>query len=244
MTTKKPAKKQTVTDDREQDIVGQLEQAFVAGLGALSDAQKVGNKAFEKLVEQGQKFRKETEDKTEELIDNVQDAIRDMSGDAQSRASGLLSHMRDTPQLQRLQTVFDDRVSEALERIGVASRQSLDEVNSKLDRVLANLEEVEAPKARKTAKKTQTRKKTAKKKVARKKVAKKKVTKKPAAKKAKKKVAKKTAVRKSTAKKRAKKVAAKKTATKKTAAKKSTAATKKTARKVAKKTSKKTGKSS
>ena len=239
MTTKKPAKKQTVTDDREQDIVGQLEQAFVAGLGALSDAQKVGNKAFEKLVEQGQKFRKETEDKTEELIDNVQDAIRDMSGDAQSRASGLLSHMRDTPQLQRLQTVFDDRVSEALERIGVASRQSLDEVNSKLDRVLANLEEVEAPKARKTAKKTQTRKKTAKKKVARKKVAKK-----PAAKKAKKKVAKKTAVRKSTAKKRAKKVAAKKTATKKTAAKKSTAATKKTARKVAKKTSKKTGKSS
>jgi poly(hydroxyalkanoate) granule-associated protein len=242
MTTKKPAKKQTVTDDREQDIVGQLEQAFVAGLGALSDAQKVGNKAFEKLVEQGQKFRKETEDKTEELIDNVQDAIRDMSGDAQSRASGLLSHMRDTPQLQRLQTVFDDRVSEALERIGVASRQSLDEVNSKLDRVLANLEEVEAPKARKTAKKTQTRKKTAKKKVARKKVAKKKVAKrkvakKPAAKKAKKKVAKKTPTRKSTAKKRTKKVAAKKTAAKKTAAKK-------TARKVAKKTSKKAGKSS
>ena len=237
MTTKKPAKKQTVTDDREQDIVGQLEQAFVAGLGALSDAQKVGNKAFEKLVEQGQKFRKETEDKTEELIDNVQDAIRDMSGDAQSRASGLLSHMRDTPQLQRLQTVFDDRVSEALERIGVASRQSLDEVNSKLDRVLANLEEVEAPKARKTAKKTQTRKKTAKKKVARKKVAKKKVAKKPAAKKAKKKVAKKTPTRKSTAKKRTKKVAAKKTASKKTASKK-------TARKVAKKTSKKAGKSS
>ena len=242
MTTKKPAKKQTVTDDREQDIVGQLEQAFVAGLGALSDAQKVGNKAFEKLVEQGQKFRKETEDKTEELIDNVQDAIRDMSGDAQSRASGLLSHMRDTPQLQRLQTVFDDRVSEALERIGVASRQSLDEVNSKLDRVLANLEEVEAPKARKTAKKTQTRKKTAKKKVARKKVAKKKVTKKPAAKKAKKKVAKKTPTRKSTAKKRTKKVAAKKTTAKKTASKKT--ASKKTARKVAKKTSKKTGKSS
>jgi poly(hydroxyalkanoate) granule-associated protein len=237
MTTKKPAKKQTVTDDREQDIVGQLEQAFVAGLGALSDAQKVGNKAFEKLVEQGQKFRKETEDKTEELIDNVQDAIRDMSGDAQSRASGLLSHMRDTPQLQRLQTVFDDRVSEALERIGVASRQSLDEVNSKLDRVLANLEEVEAPKARKTAKKTQTRKKTAKKKVARKKVAKKKVAKKPAAKKAKKKVAKKTAARKSTTKKRTKKVAAKKTASKKTAAKK-------TARKVAKKTNKKAGKPS
>ena len=91
------------------------------------------------------KFRHEAEDKTEEVIDNVQDAIRDMTDDAQSRASGLLSHMRETPQLQRLQTVFDHRVAEALERIGVASKQSLDELNDKLDRVLATLEAGEAP---------------------------------------------------------------------------------------------------
>ena len=52
MATKKTTKKQTVSSDRGQDIVSQLEQAFVAGLGALSDAQEAGNKAFDKLVEQ------------------------------------------------------------------------------------------------------------------------------------------------------------------------------------------------
>ncbi len=208
MAKKKTAKKQTVSDDRGQDIVGQLEQAFVAGLGALSDAQKAGNKAFEKLVEQGQKFRRETEDKTEEVIDSVQDAIRDMTDDAQTRASGLLSHMRETQQLQRLQTVFDDRVADALERIGVASKQSLDELNDKLDRVLATLEDSEAP--AKAAKKT--RKKAAKKKTAKKTAAKRKVAKKAAARKA---PAKKAASKKAAKRKVAKKASAKSASTKK-----------------------------
>ena len=207
MAKKKTAKKQAVSSDRSQDIVGQLEQAFVAGLGALSDAQKAGNKAFEKLVEQGQKFRHEAEDKTEEVIDSVQDAIRDMTDDAQSRASGLLTHMRDTPQLQRLQTVFDDRVAEALERIGVASKQSLDELNDKLDRVLATLEGGKAP--AKAAKKP--RKKATRKKAAKKPAAKRKVTKKAAAKKA--------PARKATAKKAASKKTAKRKVAKKTTAK-------------------------
>jgi poly(hydroxyalkanoate) granule-associated protein len=212
MAKKKTAKKQAVSTDRSQDIVGQLEQAFVAGLGALSDAQKAGNKAFEKLVEQGQKFRHEAEDKTEEVIDSVQDAIRDMTDDAQSRASGLLTHMRETPQLQRLQTVFDDRVAEALERIGVASKQSLDELNDKLDRVLATLEGGKAP--AKAAKKP--RKKATRKKAAKKPAAKRKVTKKAVAKKA---VAKKAPARKATAKKAASKKTAKRKVAKKTTAK-------------------------
>ena len=213
MATKKTAKKQAVSSDRSQDIVGQLEQAFVAGLGALSDAQKAGNKAFEKLVEQGQKFRHEAEDKTEEVIDSVQDAIRDMTGDAQSRASGLLSHMREPPQLQRLQTVFDDRVAEALERIGVASKQSLDEVNDKLDRVLATLEGSKAPAgaARKSRKKTATKKKVAKKSAAKRKTAKKTAAKKTPAKKT---AARKTAAKKTASKKPARRKAAKKTTAK------------------------------
>lgn len=212
MATKKTAKKQTVSSDRSQDIVGQLEQAFVAGLGALSDAQKAGNKAFEKLVEQGQKFRHDAEDKTEEVIDSVQDAIRDMTGDAQSRASGLLSHMRETPQLQRLQTVFDDRVAEALERIGVASKQSLDELNDKLDRVLTTLEGGKAP-----AKGARKPRKKAAKKVAKKSATKRKTAKKAAAKKrpARKTAAKKAASRKPARRKPAKKTTAKSASTKK-----------------------------
>ena len=137
-----------------------------------------------------------------------------MTDDAQSRASGLLTHMRETPQLQRLQTVFDDRVAEALERIGVASKQSLDELNDKLDRVLATLEGGKAP--AKAAKKP--RKKATRKKAANKPAAKRKVTKKAVAKKA---PARKATAKKAASKKTAKRKVAKKTTAKSARAKKS-----------------------
>ena len=121
---------------RTNEVAEQLEHAFLAGLGALSNTQKAGSKAFEKLVEQGQSFRKQTTNKTESLIDDVQDAIRGMADDAQSKASGLLDQMRETPQMEKFQSVFDARVASALDRIGVASKKDLNKLNSKLNKVL------------------------------------------------------------------------------------------------------------
>ena len=181
MASKKTASKQDLRDDDGLEIVGQLEQAFLAGLGALSNAQKVGGKAFDTLVEQGMSFRKQTTDRTETLIDNVQDAIRDMSDEAQTRATGLLSQMRETPQMSKLQGVFDERVAEALDRLGVASKQQIDEMNAKLDSVLRSLDGDKPAAKKKTARKKPAAKKAAKKST--KKVAKKASSKKKAAKK-------------------------------------------------------------
>ena len=183
MTNKKSTSKHDVRVDRGKEVAGQLEQAFLAGLGALSNAQKMGEKAFDNLVEQGQNFRKGATDRTEALIGNVQGAIREMTGDAQERAEGLLSHMRETPQLTKLQSVFDERVADALDRIGVASKQSVDELNAKLDQVLSALEGKKAPAKKAAAKKAPkkaAKKKTAKKKVAKKKAASKKASSKKA----------------------------------------------------------------
>ena len=189
MTTKKTSKTPT-----PKDVAGQLEQAFLAGLGALAKSQEAGGEAFKNLIKQGQSFRKEATAKTESLIGDVQDAIREMSSDAQSKATGLLDQMRETPQLEKMQDVFDARVAQALERIGVASKHSIDDLNDKLDRVLASME----------------KEKQAKKKVARKKPAKK-VAKKAAKKaSAKKTPVKKAASRKKPAKRVAKKVSKKK----------------------------------
>ena len=180
MTKREEASKQKHSDSLTSDITNQLEQAFLAGLGALSNAEKMGSSAFDKLVKQGTTFRKETSDKTEALIDDVQDSIRGMAGDAQSRATGLLDHLRETPQLEKLQGVFDARVAGALDRIGVASRQSIDDLNSKLDRVLKAIEKDKRTE-KKTAKKRPAKKKVAKKRPAKKTITKKKTTrKKPA----------------------------------------------------------------
>ena len=204
-TTRKTTTKRRTSKPSSQDVGSQLEQAFLAGLGALSNAKDAGNKAFDSLVDQGISFRKKTTKKTEALIDNVQDAIRDMTDDAQSRATGLMGQMRETPQLAKLQSVFDARVADALDRIGVASKHDIDDINKKLDTVLKTLS------AKKKAKKASAKAKASGKKTSKKKTSKKKVAKKSASKK-------KTSSKKVSSKKAAKKPAARKSAAKKPAA--------------------------
>jgi poly(hydroxyalkanoate) granule-associated protein len=148
----------TDSGGRTAEIADQLEHAFLAGLGALSNTQKAGSQAFEKLVKQGESFRKDTTDKTESLIDDVQDAIRGMADEAQSKATGLLDQMRETPQLDKLQNVFDARVDSALGRLGVASKHDLDKLNAKLDRLLKSVEKPKAAKKQAAAKKAPAKK--------------------------------------------------------------------------------------
>lgn len=199
MAKRKTQSKQKDSNSRADEIADQLEQAFLAGLGALGNAQKAGGKAFDTLVEQGKTFRKQTTHKSEALIDDVQGAIRGMASDAQSKASGLLDQMRDTPQLDKIQGVFDSRVADALGRIGVASKQDVAALNAKLDRLIklyANKKSA-AKKSRRTSARKKTTRTPARKTTARKVVAKASTRKAPA-KRTKKKVAKKAAKKRAT----------------------------------------------
>ena len=165
MVKQKRKSKQNDSGKGSADISGQLEHVFLAGLGALSNTRKAGQKTFESLVKQGESFRKDATDKTETLIDDVQDAIRGMAGDAQSKATGLIDQMRETPQMDKLQSVFDARIDKALGRLGVASKQDLDKLDAKLDRVLKTVAAKKSAKkavAKKSAKKTVTKKASAK----------------------------------------------------------------------------------
>jgi poly(hydroxyalkanoate) granule-associated protein len=189
MAAKKRTKKQKMNVKKGGEITEQLEQAFLAGIGALSNAQKKGEKTFDSLVKQGEAFRKKTTKKTESLIDDVQEAIRDMSGDAQSKATGLLDQMRDKSNLRKLQGAFDSRVADAMDRLNVPSKNDIDKINVKLNKILRAVDEKPkapakkraAPARRKTAKKV-TRK-TAKKAPARKAPAKRRTAKKSVSKK-------------------------------------------------------------
>lgn len=63
------AKKKVKTTQKvsEKKVAEQFEDAFLAGLGALSNAQKAGAKTFDSLVKQGEAFRKKTTKRTESL---------------------------------------------------------------------------------------------------------------------------------------------------------------------------------
>ncbi len=168
MAAEKSTRKQKDSEKRVNEIAEQLEHAFMAGLGALSDAQKKGAKTFDSLVKEGEKFRKKTTSKTETLIDDVQDAIRDMADDAQSKATGLLDQVRDKSRLDKLTTAFDSRVADAMDRLNVPSKNDIDAINKKLNKIIRLLNEGSKP----AAKKATTRKRTTKKPAAKKKAAK------------------------------------------------------------------------
>lgn len=136
-------------DTKVGEIAEQLEHVFLAGLGALSNAQQAGVKTFDALVKQGEDFRDETSKKTESLIDDVQDAIRGMTSDAQSKATGLLDQVRDASNLDKLHDVFDSRVQGALDRLNVPSKKDIDDINKKLNKILRQLDGQEKTTSRK-----------------------------------------------------------------------------------------------
>lgn len=164
MAKKKVKTKQKVS---EKKVAEQFEDAFLAGLGALSNAQKAGAKTFDSLVKQGEAFRKKTTKRTESLIDDVQAAIREMNEDAQSKATGLLDQVRDKSNLKKLNRAFDSRVAGAMDRLHVPSKNDVDAINKKLNKILKLLETKPkaAPKAKarpKAKPKAKARKKVAK----------------------------------------------------------------------------------
>ncbi len=170
MVAKKRNTKQKDSDKMVDELREQLEDAFLAGLGAFSNAQKAGEKTFNSLVKEGEKFRKKTTKRTEALIDDVQEAIREMSDGAQERASGLLDELRDRSRLDRLNDVFDKRVAGAMDRLKMPTKKDIDAINRKLNKILHLLEEEKpaaapkpAAKKKAPAKKTATRKVSSKK---------------------------------------------------------------------------------
>ena len=167
MASKKSTRKQADSDTRLNDIADQLESAFMAGLGALSGAQKKGAKTFDTLIKEGEKFRKKATSRTESLIDDVQGTIREMATGAQSTATGLLDQVRDKSGLDKLHSAFDTRVADAMDRLNVPSKNDIDAINRKLNKIIRLLDEQGKPAAKKTTRKRAAKKTAAKKKVAR-----------------------------------------------------------------------------
>ena len=147
------------TKERVSEFTQQLDNVFLAGLGAMANAQKFGEETFDTLVKDGKKYRKEVSKKTDSLIDDIQGSIREMSDDAQEQAEGLLDKVRGGSNLGKLQSAFDKRVADTMDRLNVPSKNDISKINKKLNKILRVLES--EGKAAPAKKKTATRRKTA-----------------------------------------------------------------------------------
>ena len=105
-------------------VMDSAQQIWLAGLGAFAKAQEEGGKLFEALVKEGAaldaKTRKFTEAKVNEARGNVESTL----GQVRERSQETWD---------KLEKVFEDRVSRALGRLGVPGRDEMRSLASKVD---------------------------------------------------------------------------------------------------------------
>ena len=121
------------------------QQIWLAGLGAFAKAQEEGGKVFEALVKEGTSIQRKTQAAAEERISEATNRMATMATDISSRASG---------QWDKLENIFEDRVSKALNKLGVPSSKDIDVLVARIDELNRNVAKLSAktgPTSRKSA---------------------------------------------------------------------------------------------
>ncbi len=124
---------QAATDSRASrrksalDFRKYTQQIWLAGLGAFSRAEEEGTRLFDSLVKVGE----ELESKTTDLADSTVEAVEEVREKVTERVS-------DTK--GRVERVLDDRVSQTVSRIGLASHREVAELTSMIARLTQQVE--------------------------------------------------------------------------------------------------------
>ena len=111
------------------------QQIWQAGLGAFGKAQAEGTKAFEALVKEGMSIQRKTQSAAEEKISEATSKMTNMATDISAKASG---------QWDKLESIFEDRVAKALNKLGVPSAKDISALMSRMDELNRNMQKLSA----------------------------------------------------------------------------------------------------
>ncbi len=114
------------------------QQIWQAGLGAFNKAQSEGTKAFEALVKEGMSFQRKTQSAAEDKISEATQKMTSMASDISSKASG---------QWDKLESIFEDRVAKALNKLGVPSAKDVEALIARIDALNASVQKLSPAKA-------------------------------------------------------------------------------------------------
>jgi poly(hydroxyalkanoate) granule-associated protein len=107
-----------------QSVKDSAQQIWSAGLGAFSKAQGEGSKVFEALVKEGMNAQKRTQAVAEEKFVAMAGKVSDLAGDVSSKAG---------KQWDKMEAIVEDRIAQALKRLGVPSTKDLEALNRRID---------------------------------------------------------------------------------------------------------------
>jgi poly(hydroxyalkanoate) granule-associated protein len=107
-------------------------------LGAFNKAQAEGTKAFEALVKEGVSLQRKTQSAAEEKLSEASNKMANMATDISSKASG---------QWDKLESIFEDRVAKALNKLGVPSAKDVSALIARIDELNKSVQKLSAKSA-------------------------------------------------------------------------------------------------
>lgn len=113
-------------------------QIWLAGLGAFAKAQEEGGKVFDALVKEGLSIQRKTQAAAEEKISEATNRMATMATDISSKASG---------QWNKMEGIFEERVSRALNKLGVPSAKDIDQLIARIDELNRSVQRLSAKQA-------------------------------------------------------------------------------------------------
>lgn len=107
-----------------KSVLASSHQIWLAGLGAFSKAQEGGAKVFDTLVKQGEVLEARTRKAAAETADAARGAALSKAKEMQAMAGGTWD---------KLEQVFEDRVSRALGKLGVHASADVERLSERVD---------------------------------------------------------------------------------------------------------------
>jgi poly(hydroxyalkanoate) granule-associated protein len=107
-------------------IKGSARQIWLAGLGAYTKAEEDTGRFFDRLVQEGEQLENKTRGVVEKQIKSVEDRVEGV----RERATGTWD---------RLEHMFDERVSGALRRLGIHRREEIESLERRIEALESEL---------------------------------------------------------------------------------------------------------
>lgn len=126
----KDARSEELSDENQlsNKIKDSARQIWLAGLGAYNKAEEDAGKIFEKLVKEGEEIEHMTRGVVEKRIKVVEDTVEGVK----EKANGTIG---------KLESVFDQRVSKALQKMGIPTRVEIKALEAQIAELKKQLEE-------------------------------------------------------------------------------------------------------
>jgi poly(hydroxyalkanoate) granule-associated protein len=109
-----------------QAVADSAQKIWLAGLGAFSRARTEGDRMFETLVEQGKTLRSRATSAADEAMKTVRAQAQTAGADAAGR-------------WDKLEQVFEERVSRALSRLGVLTSREVGDLSRRVEELNENV---------------------------------------------------------------------------------------------------------